>query len=301
RADLDTFLLYPPIERPSFLDRNVIPTEAADRLRRLGPAIDGVVVADGDGHLHFRPEVVNARALEQRLDEAVLSPTDRAAVLDTYEEVFDHRSFTGRSSSMYGYEGIGSVYWHMVAKLLLAVHDAYWDALRRGDPEPTVARLADAYRRIRAGLGYRTSPAEFGAIPTDCYSHTPAHAGAQQPGMTGQVKEEVLTRFGELGFHVADGRLQLAPGLIPPDEILPAESIPAELTVCAVPMTVEPGAADAVVVDRADGTSEVIAGLELDAATSGEVFARTGAVTRVRWIVGEDTMVVWCRRSGAQV
>jgi hypothetical protein len=180
----------------------------------------------------------------------------------------------------------------MVAKLLLAVHDAYWDALRRGDPETVVARLADAYRRIRAGLGYRRSPAEFGAIPTDCYSHTPAHAGAQQPGMTGQVKEEVLTRFGELGFHVEGGRLLLAPGLIPPDEV-----VPAQLTVCAVPMTVEAGSEDALVVDRADGTSDTIDGLELDAAMSREVFDRTGTIERVRWIVGPDTMSAWRRRS----
>ena len=30
----------------------------------------------------------------------------------------------------------------------------------------------------------------YGAFPSDPYSHTPAHAGAQQPGMTGQVKED---------------------------------------------------------------------------------------------------------------
>jgi hypothetical protein len=222
-------------------------------------------------------------------------------VLETYEDVFDHRSFTGRSGSMYGYEGIGSVYWHMVAKLLLAVQEAYWDAVERGEPETVVARLAEAYRRIRAGLGYRKSPEAFGAIPTDCYSHTPAHAGAQQPGMTGQVKEEVVARFGELGFHVADGRLLLAPGLIAPEEVLRRGADnrpePAELTVCAVPMTVETGPDDAVVVERTDATSETADALELDAAQSHEVFARTGTIARVRWIVGEGSMATWRRRS----
>jgi hypothetical protein len=70
-----------------------------------------------------------------------------------------------------------------------------------------VDRLTAGYRRIRDGLGFRKDPAAYGAFPTDCYSHTPAHAGAQQPGMTGQVKEEVLTRLGELGFVLADGPL----------------------------------------------------------------------------------------------
>ena len=38
--------------------------------------------------------------------------------------------------------------------------------------------------------------------------------------MTGQVKEEILARFGELGLHVIDGCLVLAPGLLPPAEVL---------------------------------------------------------------------------------
>ena len=301
RADLDTFVLYPPTELRPFLDRNLIPEEAADRLRRLGEATDDIVVTDADGRLHFRPEIVNAKALERVLDRGGVTDDDRATVLETYEEVFDHRSFTGRSGSMYGYEGIGSVYWHMVAKLLLAVQEAYWDAVERGDSEAIVARIAEAYRRIRAGLGYRKTPAAFGAIPTDCYSHTPAHAGAQQPGMTGQVKEEVLTRFGELGFHVADGRLLLAPGLITPEEVLRPgagdRSEPAELTVCAVPMSIETGAEDSVLVERTDGTIETLDRLELETAQSHDVFARTGTISRVRWIVGEDTMATWRRRS----
>jgi hypothetical protein len=116
------------------------------------------------------------------------------------------------------------------------------------------------------------------------------------------VKEEVLTRFGELGFHVAGGRLLLSPGLIPPDEVLPTEPVPTEpiravLTVCAVPMTIEAGREDAVVVERADGTSETIAGLELDAVRSRDLFARTATIVRVRWLVGEDTMATWRRRS----
>ena len=148
------------------------------------------------GGLRFRPEATNADALAALLAETDLADADRAAVQRVYEEVFRHRSFTGRSGSMYGYEGIGSVYWHMVAKLLLAVQEAYWSAVDQGAAPDVAEQLVHAYRRIRSGLGFRKEPGVYGAFPTDCYSHTPSHAGAQQPGMTGQVKEEVLTRFG---------------------------------------------------------------------------------------------------------
>ncbi|MGE5210198.1 MAG: hypothetical protein ACM3MM_02990, partial [Acidobacteriota bacterium] len=293
RSDLDTFLLYPPTELRSFLERNVVPTEAAERLAGLATGSTDIVVTDIDGAMHFRPEIVNAAALERVLDRAGIDGEARSAWLETYEQVFDHRSFTGRSGSMYGYEGIGSVYWHMVAKLLLAVQEAYWDAVERGDDRTVIAGLAAAYRRIRGGFGHRRTPATFGAIPTDCYSHTPAHAGAQQPGMTGQVKEEILARFGELGLRVTDGRLLLAPGLLPADEVLhPNEDLhpddrggSAELTVCAVPVRIEAGTRDSVTVERADGTSETLDGLELDAERSREVFARSGTITQVRWIL----------------
>ena len=81
-------------------------------------------------------------------------------------------------------------------------------------------RLGELYYRVRAGLGFNKTPAEYGAFPTDPYSHTPGHGGASQPGMTGQVKEEILTRFGELGIRVSDGRVRFQPTLLRPQELL---------------------------------------------------------------------------------
>jgi hypothetical protein len=190
----------------------------------------------------------------------------------------------------------------MVAKLLLAVQEAYWDAVERGDDRTVIAGLAAAYRRIRAGFGHRTTPAAFGAIPTDCYSHTPAHAGAQQPGMTGQVKEEIIARFGELGLRVIGGRLLLAPGLLPAGEVLRPDGRDehggsAQLTVCAVPVSIETGPRDSVTMERADGTSETLDGLELDAERSREILARAGTTTQIRWVVGADTLAAWRRAS----
>ena len=111
----------------------------------------------------------------------------------------------------------------------------------------------------------------------------------------------MLTRFAELGFHVADGRLLLAPGLIPAAEILPlatdGEWGTAEVTVCAVPMSIETGTDDAVVLELADGTVETHDGLALGPERSRDVFARTGAIARVRWIVGDTTASTWRHRS----
>jgi hypothetical protein len=120
-----------------------------------------------------------------------------------------HREFTGRSGTMFGYEGLGCIYWHMVAKLLLAVQERVFEAADASAPE--LGALKAHYRRVRDGLGYRRDAAAYGAFPADPYSHTPAEGGAQQPGMTGQVKEEILTRWGELGLRVQGGRVRFDP------------------------------------------------------------------------------------------
>ena len=81
------------------------------------------------------------------------------------------------------------------------------------DPK-LVQELGDRYYKVRAGIGSNKTAQEFGAFPTDPYSHTPSFAGAQQPGMTGQVKEEIITRFGELGLRVRSGTIHLNPRLL---------------------------------------------------------------------------------------
>ena len=84
---------------------------------------------------------------------------------------------------------------------------------------PELPALIAHYRRVREGLGYRKSAADWGAFPADPYSHTPGEGGAQQPGMTGQVKEEILTRWGELGLRVRGGRVHFDPVLLDEAEL----------------------------------------------------------------------------------
>ena len=303
RPDQDTFMLYPIVELAPFLDRNIVPAEAVSTVPALAGPVDGslhrIFATDTEGQLRFRPDIINAGVLATLLGHTTLPESDRRAITECYEQVFDHQSFTGRSGSMYGYEGIGSVYWHMVAKLLLAVQETYWTAVDHEAPDDVVERLAGAYGRIRAGLGFHKQPADYGAIPTDCYSHTPMHAGAQQPGMTGQVKEEVLTRLGELGVRVTGGRLSLSPGLLAVEEIIASNDATghvgsASLTFCSVPMTITVGEADGVNVVRHDGTSTYREGLTLTDAESRELLDRTGAIVLVEWTVDS-----WRRRRSA--
>ena len=132
-------------------------------------------------------------------------------LLQIFEEVFHHKAFTGRSGTFYGYEGLGSIYWHMVSKLHLAVLEVIDKAIDSNVEQPVVDALVHYFDDIGAGIGIHKSPQVYGAFPTDPYSHTPFGKGAQQPGMTGQVKEDVLTRIGELGVKMKKGKLQFHP------------------------------------------------------------------------------------------
>ncbi|AEJ61784.1 hypothetical protein Spith_1521 [Spirochaeta thermophila DSM 6578] len=230
RADQKSFLLYPDRDLSAFLDRNVIPRERLTSFRLVARmkerGDERLFRIDDEGYCHFHPDFRNVEVLTARLAElredpeyAELVDAEAEALCDLYEEVFDHASFTGRSGTFFGYEGLGSIYWHMVAKLLLAVGEAFWEAHDRGEEE--IARaLARHYYRIRAGLGFNKTPAEQGAFPLDPYSHTPRHTGARQPGMTGQVKEEILARWLELGVRVKGGRLCFEPALLRREEFL---------------------------------------------------------------------------------
>ena len=121
--------------------------------------------------------------------------------------------------------------------------------------------------------------------------------------MTGQVKEEVLTRFGELGIRVVQGRIRLTPGLLAPGELFSGFGRPASgsarFTVCSVPMTLEVGTVDEVTIEHSDGRRHRRDGLELTSEESRDVFARSGAVARVDWTIGAGTVAHWTEMHAA--
>lgn len=234
-----SFLLYPDRALPRFLERNRL-DDAALALpvvqRLLAEGRSDLLQRQADGTVRFAPGLSNrfdVEAAGRDLGDAV------GPLADAYERLLRHREFTGRSGTMFAYEGLGCIYWHMVAKLLLAVQECVFAADDAGAPE--LPALVAHYRRVRDGLGYRKTPAEYGAFPADPYSHTAAEGGAQQPGMTGQVKEEILTRWGELGVRFEGGRVRFDPVLLDRREIPAGGALC--FTLARVPWRVREGAA----------------------------------------------------------
>lgn len=314
RPDQHSYLLYPDRDLPGFLEKNVVPPDVLDRAPLLRDLLDAgdtsVVTRDVRGGVHFHGAFRNAddvRAALDALEGRDVTEADRRAVLAAYEAVFDHHAFTGRSGTFYGYEGLGSIYWHMVSKLALATQETFVRAADAGASPDVLAALADAYWDVRAGLGGSKTPAEYGAFPADAYSHTPSGAGAKQPGLTGQVKEDVLCRWGELGVRVADGRIAFEPRLLRDGEFLAApavlrtadvrgEAVPLALdagtlgfTVCATPVVYRQAASPAVRVVGADGSVTMADGHALSREASAAVFGRTGAVARIEVDVAPAT------------
>lgn len=310
RADQQSYLLYPDRDVTSFLDRNHLPSGWRDRIPATAALLDAgnrdLLCADSEGGVHFQPDLANARQLADCIDALTRQPlwkaaldAEREALLELWEEVFHHASFTGRSGAMFGFEGLGSIYWHMVAKLLLAVQEVH-AAAAQADPRSTLtAELARTYHEVRLGLGYRKDAATYGAFPTDPYSHTPAHSGAQQPGMTGQVKEEILTRLGELGVSVRNGQVRFDPHLLERTEFFThphrfewlnpdgshgsrdLEAGTLAFTLFQVPVIYQLGTAESIEVHHDDERTTHVEGNELPASVNGDLFARNGRITTI--------------------
>ncbi len=288
RPDQHSYLLYPDRTSVPFLERNTLPGP---------PPIEDATLfsVDREGAWHFQADLSTLADVDDRLDALAASPATRDSVRALWRATFAHHEFTGRSDRFFMFEGLGSIYWHMVAKLAVSVQ---WSFGRSTDPLAR-AELAAIYHDVRDGLGFRKTPAVQGAFPTDPYSHTPLHLGAQQPGMTGQVKEQVITRFGELGVEVDDGRVRFRPRLVPQSELLDepesarfetagGEAVSLDLdpgslafSYCQVPVVYRMGQAASIELEHADGRLEDVEGDQLDRSQSAAFFERRGTYRRV--------------------
>jgi len=299
RADQGGYTLYPNRELPAFLQKNIVPIELAGQnawlLEELESGRSDIVERDIEGQVHFNGRFRNAAELRQALDsERGLGAAEADAVCALFENVFDHRRFTGRSGSMYKYEGLGCIYWHMVSKLLLAVADTM--AVLPPDSGALRERLLGHFDAIKAGIGAHKSPAEYGAFPTDPYSHTPAFTGVQQPGMTGQVKEDLISRCAELGIKIRDGRVRFRPDYLKRSEFLaearrwalpageqtldlPADSL--AFTMCGVPVIYRAGNKERLRLYRGRDEALEFQAPELDTEWTRALFARDGSIRRI--------------------
>jgi len=320
RADQDSFMLYPDRKLPGFLEKNRLAGEEVERIallpRMLAAGDRRIVLRDADGSYRFSAEFANAGDLLAELDVLAEEYGDdveaaREPLRALFEKTFGHQFFTGRSGTMFGFEGLGCIYWHMVSKLLLAAQENFYAAVDGGADEALTRRLGGLYYRVRAGLGFNKTPSAYGAFPMDPYSHTPGHSGARQPGMTGQVKEGILARFGELGARVGGGTAWFEPRLLRRREFVDSHTalryldtagawqsvaIPdaaLAFTWCQVPVVyrLADGTGPALTIAYADGAERSLDSTELPAQDSASLFRRDGRVRQLTVTIGPDTLL----------
>ena len=306
RQDQYSYMLYPDRQLKRFTEKNVIPDELVNKnstlIKHITDNNKSIISIDINGCYHFNSNFRNALDVVRTLDLQMnqdLTRDERGQVLEMFEQVFDHKSFTGRSGAFYGYEGLGCIYWHMVSKLLLAICENYFSALKNGADKVQLDRMVTHYYDVRAGLGFNKSPEIFGAFPTDPYSHTPGNGGAKQPGMTGQVKEDIITRWGELGIFVEDGKIIFNPGLLRRSEFLEnpehfryvsvqnsdctialtANSL--AFTFCQVPFIYHIALEKSITITKQNGERIQIKGDTINRLISDDIFNRLGTVERV--------------------
>ena len=318
RPDQNSFLLYPDRDLPGFLEKNQLPSAGVTALPLLTALIsDGncqVVEQDLTGCYRFNGDIHNGDDLNHALDALIEEHGDKLEVIrkplqKLYESVFNHKAFTGRSGGMFGFEGLGSIYWHMVSKLMLAVQENFFIARSQAD-DATAKQLGDLYYRVREGIGFNKTPNDYGAFPTDPYSHTPKHIGAQQPGMTGQVKEEMMARFAELGIRVSEGEINFDPCLLRPCEFIDTVKVFRFLDVhnqwqelnvpenglaftwCQLPLVYRicESQAPALTVTLANGDSLSLTDLRLPADLAEAVFTRNGFIEKLELTITSEQL-----------
>ncbi|MBI5216571.1 MAG: hypothetical protein HY960_12540 [Ignavibacteriae bacterium] len=309
RIDQNSYMLYPDRLLPRFVEKNNLAKHQYTKSKLLKLLLkDGnrqIVTMDVTGKVHFNSEFRNKNVLLSALDNindekySALVKKEKDIVVDMYERLFDHQSFTGRSGTFYKYEGLGCIYWHMVSKLLIAVQEVILQARRNNDDGTVIQRLATHYKEIKEGIGVHKSPAVYGAFPIDPYSHTPRNKGAQQPGMSGQVKEDIISRFVELGLFINDGKIIFHPELLDVDEFLKESKLfeyidvaqeeksikinkgSLAFTFCQVPVVYHLSVNPKLHITNRTGKVVKQKELSLDKKTSSSIFKRDGRVRRI--------------------
>ncbi len=303
RVDQHSYILYPDRQLMGFLEKNRMTSEQVRDLALVSKLIEAqdktLFVKDEEDTYHFSSHIRNLKDVTRLLDRLKEQPqygelvkADGVKIEGLFEDIFRHVEFTGRSGTFFAYEGLGSIYWHMVSKLLLAVQET----IIRTRSESSTCALMEKYADIRKGLSFNKTAENYGAFPTDPYSHTPKGQGAKQPGMTGLVKEEILTRQAELGYFIENGNLVFDFLMLDRNEFLTAPTVfnyfdidrqsqqicleagSLAYSICQVPAILQSSNEDRVTVYFTNGSAQQIEGHVLDSINSGHIFQRDGVV-----------------------
>ena len=293
RDDQNSYILYPNKKLPNLKDKNNVSADDVKRiilLTELATAGDTRIISkDINGQFHFNASFNNVsflkNALNQIKKEQVFKVTDTELleIESVYEQIFDHQSFTGRSGTFYKYEGLGCIYWHMVSKLLLAIAENVKLAVKTGVEEQTINRLKQHYFEVKEGIGAHKSPEIYGSFPFDPYSHTPIMAGVQQPGMTGQVKEDIISRFLELGIQVENGCLNIQPILLKSSEFIQLNKNTSSLSFsyCSIPFRYIQDGNKGIEIKYVNGTLEQHPTYQLPPKQSQLIFNRSREIEQI--------------------
>ena len=308
REDQNSYILYPNKDLPRFFEKNNVPAAAVESSPLLQALIDDdnnqVIQKDCDGAYHFNGNFRNVNSLQAAISELPAQydqlVTEKNHLFHLFEDLFDHKSFTGRSGTFFGFEGLGSIYWHMVSKLALAAQEVLWESIHNQSDPKLIESLRQHYYEIVDGIGAHKTPKAYGAIPTDPYSHTPAGRGAQQPGMTGQVKEDILCRWGEFGVYAQGGELFFNPSIVRTEEYLEEEkgfefydvknqkqslTIPKNalcFTYCQVPIVYHKASnSKGIELVYSNGEQKKIDQYHLHSAEAAKLFGRSGEISQI--------------------
>jgi len=293
RGDQNSYILYPNKKLPALVDKNNIDNAVIKRIKLLSDLVSGgdkrIVNTDKKSQFHFNASFNNASFLRDALNKLKaegrynVTDADAKSIEDVYEQIFDHQSFTGRSGTFYKYEGLGCIYWHMVSKLLLAIGENIKSATVQTADKAIIESLKKHYFEVKAGIGAHKSPAVYGSFPFDPYSHTPTMAGVQQPGMTGQVKEDIISRFYELGVQVENGCISINPTILNKQEFVGSANGNACLSFsyCSVLFMYNLDGNEGIEIIYADGKTEQTVGYSLTQTQSQAVFNRDQLIQQI--------------------
>jgi hypothetical protein len=159
--------------------------------------------------------------------------------------------------------------------------------------------LKKIYYDVKDGIGVHKTPDNYGAFPTDPYSHTPTFSGVQQPGLTGQVKEDIISRLGELGVRVKNENITFNISLINKEEFLSNTELftyfdvngeeteisigknSLAFTYCQVPIVYTLSNENRIIITDLNDQQTNITGMKLEESISKSIFSRNGKVKRL--------------------
>ena len=161
-----------------------------------------------------------------------------------------------------------------------------------------IDRLIDHYYKIYNGIGPKKSPS-CTVLFLQTLIRIRLGEGVQQPGMTGQVKEDLLSRSGELGVRVKEGILCFDPELLRSEEFLDHKQVfyfinihqkkseillaPKSMafTVCQVPVVYQKSDENVIEVHAKDGSVTHLKGKQLNFKISQAIFRRSGKYEKI--------------------